>query len=72
MGLSKIEFVLSILMILTLLGMEALGGNKNLFGVLSRQSTLLRWSFYVGIIVFIAIFGVYGAEANKQFIYFQF
>ena len=72
MGLSKMEFIFSILMIITLVAMESLNGSKKLFGALSRQSTVLRWSFYVGIIVFIAIFGVYGDASNKEFIYFQF
>ena len=46
---------------------------KSLRSELSKQNILFRWTIYVGAVVVILVFGMYGpGYSMKQFIYSQF
>ncbi|WP_159022152.1 MBOAT family protein [Formosa sp. L2A11] len=71
-GLKENEFSIMILSIILMILIERSHKKQSFVKVLSEQSLPFRWSVYVGIVVFITIFGVYGDSMASSFIYFQF
>ena len=72
LGLVKHEFSLLVIMIILLVSFELIHKKMNVSKLLSRLYLPLRWSFYLIITFCIMIFGVYGDNVIKDFIYFQF
>src|SRR5690606_27457182 len=71
-GLEENEFLVLVLSILGLTYFEYIHKKHNMALVLSKQSTIFRWSTYLTIAIVITIFGVYGSDLASEFIYFQF
>lgn len=73
LGLDHKDMIVAILSIGVILGVNLLQRTGSLRNKLSERNIGLRWSFYLGTIVLILIFGMYGPGYNpEQFIYFQF
>ena len=71
-GLKANEFSLLIITIFGLVFFERFHRKQSVFKILNRQSFIFRWTVYLLIALFIAIFGVYGEDVPSEFIYFQF
>jgi len=73
-GLSTLEWVVLVLSIGILWAVDiAREHGVSLGAKLAQQHIAFRWLAYVGVIVFILLFGVYGVGFDAgQFIYFQF
>lgn len=71
-GLKGNEFIVLILSILLLIVAEVLHRKRSLHHRLKEQNLVFRWMVYFMIVFSIILFGVYGDETAKQFIYFQF
>ena len=71
-GLKENEFTLLVLSILSLTYIESFHRKQSILSLLNKQPIFFRWIVYLGIAVFITIFGVYGSEISSEFIYFQF
>ena len=73
-GLSTLEWVVLALSIGILFAVDiAREHGVSLGAKLAQQHIVFRWLAYVGVIVFILLFGVYGVGFDAgQFIYFQF
>jgi hypothetical protein len=69
-GLQQSDFVVAIVSILALLGIEAYAGRVDLRAALARQPALVRWAAYYATIGCILFFGAFNSA--QQFIYFQF
>lgn len=69
-GFTFQHFILSVLSIVILLGVELFQRNHDIRGWLSQRPVMLRWAFYYGLIMFILLFGAY--DNANEFIYFQF
>lgn len=72
LGLVKPELNLLFIMIVLLLVFEILHKRISALIVLEKLYLPLRWSFYLTIVFCILIFGIYGENTVKEFIYFQF
>jgi len=69
-GLSQIDFLFSLFLILSLLILEALHAKKDLFSLMDNLPLPLRWALYPTALFVILLFS---ADAGTQnFIYFQF
>lgn len=70
LGQKRREFILAILLIIFLQGVEFVQSRKNLPSLIANQPAFYRWTLYVTSILTIIYLGVF---LNKsQFIYFQF
>lgn len=67
----QIEFTLSFVLIVVLIGFDMLNARVPLPRMLAKTPILFRWGFYYAIIATVLFSGLYGAGAS-QFIYFQF
>jgi D-alanyl-lipoteichoic acid acyltransferase DltB (MBOAT superfamily) len=72
LGLKQTEFKLLFVMILLLLVFEMIHKRFSALIVLNKLYLPLRWIFYLTIVFCILIFGIYGENTVKEFIYFQF
>ncbi|MDX1461436.1 MAG: MBOAT family O-acyltransferase [Marinirhabdus sp.] len=72
LGLAASEFKVAIVAIVLLLLFEAFHNTFGALRVFNKQFILIRWVFYLIAVFVIIIFGVYGNDAPKEFIYFQF
>ena len=74
LGLSRLELGILLFSIGVLLAVDiAHEHGVSLRERLSKQNLVFRWMVYIGAIVFILIYGIYGPGYNAaQFIYFQF
>nr|WP_033959536.1 MBOAT family O-acyltransferase [Psychroserpens jangbogonensis] len=72
LGLKKSEFNLLFVMIVLLLVFEIIHKRFEVTHVLNKTYLPIRWSFYLVIVFCILIFGIYGENTVKEFIYFQF
>lgn len=68
-GIRKSAFVIDILLILFLVGLEISQRNGSIRERLSRKPSYVRWFAYYALILGILLLGVFN---NNQFIYFQF
>ncbi len=71
-GLEKAEFMVAVIGILLLLIFEAIHNRFGALKLFNRQFLVFRWGFYLIAIMTLFIFGIYGGDAPKEFIYFQF
>ena len=71
-GFKSNEFIVIVCSILLLFIFEYFHFNKNMVKFLNNQSIVFRWLIYLGIVLVIVIFGVYGDRNIQEFIYFQF
>ncbi|AUC74737.1 MBOAT family O-acyltransferase [Olleya sp. Bg11-27] len=71
-GLKDNEFLVLMVSIVVLICFELNHKKGNMVIWLGKQSTILRWSTYLAIVVVITIFGVYGDDSVSEFLYFQF
>lgn len=69
LGMKFPEFVLSIILIITLEAIHFASRRKNISTLLSNQPPIIRWFTYVCITAIILFLGVF---EDRQFIYFQF
>ncbi len=72
LGLDKIDFIFSLLLIPILLFIDNLIINHNIFDKLLSENLVIRWGVYIIIIFTIILFGYYGGYDESNFIYFQF
>lgn len=70
MGLSLLEFIISILSILILIILEFCSRKESLYLRLNRGSIIVKGGFYIFLVIIILTMGVY--HNASQFIYFQF
>jgi D-alanyl-lipoteichoic acid acyltransferase DltB (MBOAT superfamily) len=71
-GLSKIEFKLSIFLILFLIVVQVIQSKTSIIAELLNKNLYIRWLVYYIAIFSIIIFGSYGDGVVNNFIYFQF
>ena len=60
LGLDSLNFLIAIIGIVLVLTVDIMGRTKNLRSKLSKQNIMFRWSAYIGTVVVILIFGMYG------------
>lgn len=72
LGLNRTEFKIAYISILVLLLANLLERKYNLMDLLKRQHIAVRWIFYLILIQYILVYGVYGSNEKAAFIYFQF
>ena len=72
LGLAKHEFILALIVIGLLLIFDAVHIKYNALKLLNRNNMVVRNLVYVSIVFSIIIFGIYGDDSVKEFIYFQF
>ncbi len=73
-GLLKSEFQFSLYLIIGMFIFEILTEMKgeNLSVSFYKKPTIIRWSFYLILVLSIVYLGFYGSAADNSFIYFQF
>jgi len=72
LGLEKHEFNVLFIMIFSLLIFELFHRKYNVIKILNKMYLPFRWSFYLIVVFSIVVFGIYGENTIKEFIYFQF
>lgn len=73
LGLVQKDFILAILSVGVILGVNMMQRARSPRSGLSEQHIGLRWSVYISAVVIILMFGIYGPGYDpEQFIYFQF
>ena len=72
LGLKQPELYLLFVMILLLIIFEIVHKRFSALVVLNKLYLPFRWIFYLTIVFCILIFGIYGENTVKEFIYFQF
>lgn len=73
LGLDANEFRLSVLLISLLLGVQYVQRSTGIRNEISKWWLPMRWAVYIGAILTILIYGIYGNTYDaSQFIYFQF
>ena len=73
MGISGKDFIVLAVALVILFAAELAARSKNLYEWLFARRLPLRWAVYLGGLIVILIFGIYGESyAEKPFIYFQF
>lgn len=72
LGLNKIEFKVASISIIVLLLANLLERKYDLMNLLKGQNILVRWLFYLALVFYILIYGIYGGNEKAAFIYFQF
>lgn len=72
LGLVWREFKIAIIAIMVLFAANLLERKYHLLNLLRRQHLIIRWIFYIILILYILIYGVYGSDEKASFIYFQF
>ncbi len=72
LGLDEMDFQMAILSILILLTVHWIQRKRNIREWLQGQWLPVRWVFYLGLVLFVLIFGYYGGNEKAEFIYFQF
>ena len=72
LGLKQPELYLLFVMILLLLVFEIIHRHFSAIKILNKTYLPIRWIFYLLIVFCILIFGIYGENTIKEFIYFQF
>ncbi len=72
LGLPWREFKISVVAILVLFGANLLERKYHLLNLLRKQHLLIRWTFYIVLVLYILFYGVYGSDEKAPFIYFQF
>ncbi len=72
-GLDKLQWAVLLVAIAMLWLVDLWRGHADLRGQLERQCRPVRWTAYVGAVLLVAVFGVYGPQFDaSRFIYFQF
>lgn len=69
LGLGKMDYILSVFLILLLETVHHFQGKKNLSDIFTKKPVYVRWAVYSCFVLIILFFGVF---ENRQFIYFQF
>lgn len=72
LGLDRTHMMVLCIAIIGLLALEYIGHYKNVYKILQKQHSIIRWSVYVISVYILIIYGYYGYEDRSQFIYFQF
>ncbi|GGG20752.1 alginate O-acetyltransferase [Dokdonia pacifica] len=72
LGLDRTHMMVLWIAIIGLLALEYIGHYKNVYKILQKQHSIIRWSVYVISVYILIIYGYYGYEDRSQFIYFQF
>lgn len=72
LGLSKPEFLAALVFVVLLLVFELFQKKYKPVRLLGKQFIVFRWMCYLVIVFTLIIFGVYGGDTPKEFIYFQF
>lgn len=73
LGLDLPECIIAIFSVIVLIVFDYINKKTNLVDLILSQSTIYKFIFYVFIILFLLIFGVYGQNYGTQdFLYFQF
>lgn len=73
LGLDTPDLIVGVLAVALLFAVDVLSQKHDLRAWLMRRALPVQWAVYLGMIVVIAVFGVYGPEYNAApFIYFQF
>ncbi|WP_424004039.1 MBOAT family O-acyltransferase [Maribacter sp. IgM3_T14_3] len=72
LGLNRTEFKVAYIALLVLLLANLLERKYNLMNLLHKQHLLVRWTYYLSLIFYILVYGVYGSNEKAAFIYFQF
>jgi hypothetical protein len=72
MGMDQKDFYISIISLFLLVAVHWFQRDRNLYLKLQQQWTPIRWGVYLGILLIVMIFGIYGNEKQADFIYFQF
>jgi D-alanyl-lipoteichoic acid acyltransferase DltB (MBOAT superfamily) len=72
LGLNRTEFKVAYISIIVLLLANLLDRKYDLMSLLNSQNILIRWMFYLSLVFYILIYGVYGGNEKAAFIYFQF
>ncbi|WP_420603494.1 MBOAT family O-acyltransferase [Flagellimonas sp.] len=72
LGLDRTEFKVAYIAILLLFLANVLERKYNLMEILKKQHLVIRWTFYLTLVFYILIYGVYGGNEKAAFIYFQF
>lgn len=73
LGLDGKEFCIAIISILIIVTVDYLRRKMRIREYISNQNLIFRWMLYIGVVIFIVIFGSYGpGYSAQQFIYFQF
>lgn len=71
MGLNKIYFLLIVISLLILAGIEAIQYKKPICEFIRSKNTIVKWGLCILVTFFILIVKIYAAE-SQQFIYFEF
>ena len=75
LGLDQREFLILMIAILMLLAVSVIRKKKgkDIGAFLAEQNLYFRWLVYIGLILLIIIYGVYGIDfSSAKFIYFDF
>ena len=74
MGISSQTAVMMGISLLLLLSVDILRyKNVDVGALVRKQSTAFRWMIYLGLLLMILVFGIYGADYEQtEFLYFQF
>lgn len=72
LGMDPKDFYLSLIALMILLMAHMIQRNHNTYAWLQKQWIPIRWGVYLGILLVIVIFGIYGDKEQAAFIYFQF
>lgn len=72
LGLPWREFKIGLVAIAVLFAANLLERKYNLLELLRKQHFLVRWVYYIALLLYILFYGQYGGDEKAPFIYFQF
>ncbi len=72
LGLPWREFKIVVVAMLVLFGANLLERKYHLLDFLRKQHLIIRWAFYIVLVLYVLFYGVYGSDEKAAFIYFQF
>ncbi|MEZ4968360.1 MAG: MBOAT family O-acyltransferase [Flavobacteriaceae bacterium] len=72
LGLDEKDFYMAIISLLILFMVHWIQRTRNIREWLDHQWIPVRWGFYMGLVIFVLVFGYYGNYEKAEFIYFQF
>jgi alginate O-acetyltransferase complex protein AlgI len=68
-GVNYLELMVTVGAIVLMETIHLLQNHYSMYGLITKQPTIMRWSFYLIAILIIINFGVF---TDEEFIYFQF
>lgn len=72
MGITELKFIVACLMLLLLIELILKNREEKVSKAFFNMFPPIRWAIYLGLVLVVVYFGIYGTGSDAAFIYFQF